>query len=614
MHQNSTQSPAAATDPKRVEPVLIPPPEVRMRRAATFAAPGERRTRYSLPAGLESASPVGFRTRVSLSRDEAEKALTLLSLERPAGFAAPQTIREGEMFEECSLGILTARQSTNFRGHRQVTFGPEDSARIAGLLNRLQHRDAPVLDNASHTHVVFSRPYRTPFTFLLTLIGHKPFISLFTVPWRAIRKTFLHIDDMPSVGYLQQLHVGVLADAMERAAVIASAGQRRAQVFSAPFASPTRRRENRAVLRELEEMSGLTGADKAQGWRIALVTQVGTALPAERVDLDPSLSRKLGANLMAFRSERIQPGVNQDDKAPAPYQQRQAMDVPDELTVMAGRAAYNAFAHWTGCDRERAKDLLLLERIDVLTPNGKERLREVKQMLDRVADKVMAGIPLWADLPVGRAFSRNAARGKKAFGLAGQRIYIGGLSRREVEAEGLDWESAVRAVGAAAARSGLVAELMGVTELPEDCDLLAGLCLMAGPVNQNDIGKTFFGGVDLLHRQFGHRDPSSLIVWTLKAKTVADPIGNEEQLMNTAQKGQLVDLRPGPHEVIAVRQEGRFVPLRQDGQRVNTERAFGDMGNFVTDPQRVEIPGNRGAAWPQHLRHQPLWAGPQDQR
>jgi hypothetical protein len=33
-------------------------------------------------------------------------------------------------------------------------------------------------------------------------------------------------------------------------------------------------------------------------------------------------------------------------------------------------------------------------------------------------------------------------------------------------------------------------------------------------------------------------------VWTVKAKTVADPIGNEEQLMNPAQKGALVDLRP----------------------------------------------------------------------
>lgn len=607
METNTPAPSLGTTDPKRVEPVLIPPPAVRLRRQATFAPPGERRSRYSLPEGLDSPSPVGYRTRVSLSRDEAEKALTLLSMERPTGFAAPQPVTEGEMFEECALGILTARQSTNFRGHRQITLGPEDSARVTALLRGLKHLDGDVLDSASHTHVVLSRPYRTPFTLLLTLIGHKPFLSLFTVPWRAIRKALFHIDDMPSIGYLQQLHIGILADAMERAAVIASAGKRRAQVFSAPFSSRERHRENQAGIRDLESLCGITAADRAQGWRICLVTQVGTALPEDRIDLGAELSRKLGANLMAFRSERIQPGINQDDKAPEPYRQRQDMDVPDDLTVMAGRAAYNAFAHWTGCDREQAKSIVLLERIDVLTAGGKERLREVRDMLDSVADKIIGGIPLWADLPTGRVFSRNAHRGRKAFGLAGQRIYIGGLSRPEVEKAGLDWEQAVRAMGAAASRSGLVAEIMGVTELPEDCDLLAGLCLMAGPVNQNDIGKTFFGGVDLLHRQFGDRNPTSLIVWTLKAKTVADPIGNEEQLMNAAQKGQLVDLRPGPHEIVGLRHGDTVVPMRLAGTTVNAERAFGDQGNFVTDPAGREIPGNAGSAWPPSLRDQVLW-------
>ena len=34
---------------------------------------------------------------------------------------------------------------------------------------------------------------------------------------------------------------------------------------------------------------------------------------------------------------------------------------------MAGRAAYNSFCHWTGLDREQAKSLMLLERIDVVS-------------------------------------------------------------------------------------------------------------------------------------------------------------------------------------------------------------------------------------------------------
>lgn len=607
MNQKATFRHPDAPEQKRVEPILIAPPEKGVSRDASFAAPGERRTRYSLPNTLQTASPVGYRTRVSLTKEEADKALALLSLERPTGFAPPQTVTEGELFEECSLGILTARQSTNYRGHRQVTFGPRDSERIAHILRSLRHLDGAVLDAAAYTHVVLSRPYRTPFTLLLTLIGHKPGLSLFTVPLRGIRKQLQHINDIPTIGYLQQLHIGILADAMERAAVVASNAERRAQVFSAPFCSEPRRKDNRPMIRALEELCGLTTAERAQGWRVALVAQVGQARPQERIDLDRDLCRKIGANMMAFRSERIQPGVNQEDKAPEPYQGRQEMDVPDELTVMAGRAGYNAFAHWTGCERERAKHLMLLERIDVLTPGGKERLREVREMLDSVTDKVMKNMPLWADLPTGRAFSRNAERGKKAFGLAGQRIYIGGLSRAEVEAEGLDWEACVRAVGAAACRSGLVAELMGVTELPEDCDLLAGLCLMAGPVNQNDIGKTFFGDVDLLHRQYGTRNPTSLLVWTLKAKTVADPIGNEEQLMNAARKGKLVDLRPGPHEVIAIRDQGRLEPMRKREGRVNTERAFEDVGNFVTDPQGREIPGNRGSRWPRAWQDEALW-------
>lgn len=598
--------PELPSQPKPIEPVLITPPSNPARRNATFAAPGERRTRYSLPASLDTASPVGYRTRVSLTLEETTAALALLSLKRPTRFQKPREISEQDLFEECSLGILTARQSTNYTGHRQVSFGPRDSVRITQILRTLQHLEAPPLDNVACTHIVLSRPYRTPFTMLLTFIGHKPFKNLLTVPKRALEKKFLHTDDIPTIGYLQQLHIGILADAMERATVVASNGERRAQVFSAPFCHEDNA-QNLSKIRELEELCGLTTAERRKGWRIALVTQTGQAIPEERIPLAPELCRKIGANMMALRSERIQPGVNAEDKAPEPYQIRQDMDVPDELTVQAGRAAYNAFAHWTGCDRERAKELMILERIDVLTPNGKERLREVRQMLDAVTDRVVKNIPLWVDLPTGKALSRNAERGRKAFGLAGQRIYIGGLSRREIKAEGLDWKTCVRAVGAAASRSGLVAEIMGVTNLPDNCDMLAGLCLMAGPVNQNDVGKTFYGHNDLLDREFGHRDPTSLLVWTLKAKTVADPIGNEEQLMNAAQKGQLVDLRPGPHEVIKTRHGNTLQPMRKHAGRVNTERAFHDVGNFVTDPSGREIPGNRGSAWPQHAAQSIVW-------
>ncbi|MGZ3461178.1 MAG: hypothetical protein ACXU86_22035 [Archangium sp.] len=499
--------------------------------------------------------------------------------------------------------MLSARQSTNFRGQREVLLGPVDSERAASLLRRIGRKEAPVLDGAVCTHLVLARPYRTPFTFLLTFVGHKPLASLVTVPLRAWAKRFRHADDIPSVGYLKELHLGILADSMERAAVIASAGTRRAQVFLEPFEQP----EDAAALRELEALVGLTPAERAAGWRISLVAQVGYVPEEQRVRMERTTARRLGAALLALRSERIQPGVNAEPSAPLAYQARQPMDVPEALTVQAGRAAYNAFARFTGLSRERAKELVLLERIDVLTPLGKERLRTVREELERVADKSIARLPLWADLMLGRALSRNSARGRKAFALAGQRIYVGGLSRREIEQAGLSFAHAVRAFGAGAARGALVAEVAGSTEIPEGCDLLGGICLMAGPVNQNDIGKQFFGSADLLAHAFAGREPTSLLVWTLKAKTVADPIGNEQQLLDPQRKGALVDLRPGPHEVVAVRRGTALEPLRQREGQVNAERAFGEVGNFVTDPEGREIPGNRGTGWPADLANAPVW-------
>ncbi|MDP2311692.1 MAG: hypothetical protein Q8P41_02210 [Pseudomonadota bacterium] len=600
--------------PILLTPIPPPPVEQRLARDARFAAEGERRDRYHLPEALDSANPIGFRTRVPLTTDEGRQAAALLSLTPPtafvpvadAGTAGAPT--EAELFDEAALGVLSSRQSTNYRGHRQVTLGPADAATLATLLRRLEGAGAagdPVLDGAAYAHVALSRPYRTPFTFLLTFIGHKPLASLVTVPIRAWNKKFHHADDIPTIGYLQHLHVGIWAEAFERAALLASGGRRRANVVMAPFSGPERQAKNAAVLQEIDALVGLTAEERAVGWRVCLVAQVGAV--AEPSPIAPEVCRKLGANLLAFRSERIQPGVNAEDKAPPAYQARQDMDVPQGLTEMAARAAYNAFWRWSGVERERAKDLLLLERIDVLTPNGKERLRGVRKELELVTDKVAAGIPLWADLPTGKALSRNAERGKKAFGLAGQRIYVGGLSPKEIEAAGVDFSHAVRAFGAAAARSALVCELAGCIDLPAGCDLLAGICLMAGPVNQNDIGKQFYGNSDLLADAFPGRDPCALLVWTLKAKTVADPIGNEEQLLNARQKGALVDLRAAPHEVAFVRRDGRITPMRSRDGRVNAERAFADIGNFVTDAGGREIPGNRGSAWPEAWRAENVW-------
>ncbi len=600
---------SASSLQKALEVVTLdpPPPEHRARRRARPVADGEKKNRYHLPDNLDSPSPVGFRERLSFDREEADQLLELLTLDRPEQFvSSPEPVDEGELFEETSLGILTARQSTNFRGHREAILGPDDSERVAELLHRLEGRRAPVLEPATHTHLVFSRPYRTLFTLLLTFVGHAPVANLLTVPWRAIKKTLFHEPDIPTVDYLQQLHVGILADDLERAVVVASGGRRMAQVAMAPFAGDAAE-TNAETIRELESLGGLTAAERREGWQLAMVARVGEVPPEARVEVDERTLRKFGANKMAFRSERIQPGVNPDDDAPDEYQQRQKMSVPDELTVQCGRAAYNAFCHWTGLARDRAKEVMLLDRIDARSEHGRQRLRETRAMLEEVTDDLIDNLPLWADLLSGFALSRNAERGKKAFALAGQRIYIGGLDETEIRRSPIEWHHAVRASGAASARAALYAELMGATEVPDDCDLLAGICQMAGPVNQNDIGKEFYAHPDLLAGTYPDADPTSLLVWTLKAKTVADPIGNEEQLLNEEHQGALVDLRPGPHEVVELRRDGDLAPMRRRGDRVNAERAFAEFDNFATSPDGDDIPGNRGERWPDDVRSAPVW-------
>lgn len=542
-----------------------------------------------------------------MTREEVLELCPLFSLERPKAFGTPVPIKDQELFEESALGILSARQSTNFSGHKQVSLGFDDSKKAQDILQKLEGVESPPLDHASYTHIVLCRPYRTPFTMLLTLVGHLPVLSLLTVPIRAIRKKLQHIDDIPTIGYLTHLHVGILADCLDRAVVLASEGKRRANILMAPFSGLKNRKANRGALRQLEKLAGLTRGEKNKGWRIAFVAQVGQGVESDAFPLSAEVCRKAAANILAFRSERVQPGVNHEEKAPDQYHHRQSMDVPEELTLMAGRAAYNAFAHWACADRESGKAYLLLDRVDVLTDNGKERLREIRDELGHVTDRVAAGIPLWADLPFGRVFSKNTRKSRKAFALTGQRIYIAGLSKKEMKDASIPWELALRAVGAAASRSSLLIELCGVIDLPEGCDLLAGFCVMAGPVNQNDIGKTYYGGRDLLAGTFPDRDPCSLLIWTVKAKTLADPIGNEEQLMNPARKGALVDLRPGPHDVIQIRRKEGLAPFRQEKDLVSTERAYADLENFVVSPSGKKIPGNEGKAWPKDRADKEVW-------
>lgn len=589
-------SPAEGGAQNQLELVTIaaPPEAQRVARRAQHYPEGIRRDRYALPTRLRSSSPVGYRVRPNLSEDEGRSALQLLSLTPPERFVEVAPLKEQALFEESSLGILSSRQSTNFYGQKQRTFGPEHSERLYAILSEME--GASPLVGAAYTHVILTRPYSTPFTQLLTLAGHKPLLSLLSVPWRAIRKRFFKATDIPTIGYLRGLHLGILADGLERAVCVASEGTRAALVHLAPLCGSLRK-ANQAQVKRLTALCALSSKELSEGWEVSMVVQVGGVAEGDRVLMPHNTWRRVGATLLSLRSERIQPGVNHDPKAPPQYHSRQDMDVSEDFTFQAGRAAYNAFVRWTGVDRALAKRLLLNDRVDVLTQNGKERLRRIRRALSDATDSLIRDLPLWADLPTGRFFSRNAARGRKAFALAGQRIYIMGLSRPELAKEGLDWDLAVCATGAAAARSGLYAELMGCVQIPEGCDLLAGVCLMAGPVNQNDIGKTFYGQPDLLDESMSSRRPTSLLVWTLKAKTIADPVGNEEQLLNEARKGALVDLRGGPHQLVSISTSSGFMPLRKTDDLISYERAYGDQDNFLRSPDGVGIEGNEGAPW-----------------
>ena len=124
------------------------------------------------------------------------------------------------------------------------------------------------------------------------------------------------------------LHLGILSDALERAVVLASRGRRRAQIFLKPFCSVEAQKENEKGIQELEKWIQLSASDRAVGWRIRGVVQVGQV--EEVLPISSETCRLIGANLMAFRSERIQPGVNQEEKE---YMARFVLDARDERGV-----------------------------------------------------------------------------------------------------------------------------------------------------------------------------------------------------------------------------------------------------------------------------------------
>ncbi len=277
-----------------------PPIEQHVKREASLPTKGEKRNRYHLPLSLESQSPIGYRTRLSLSKKEASEAEFLFSMNPPTQFSSPSAISEQALFEESSLGIMSSRQSTNFQGHRQYTFGQEKSIQIAEILKTMEGLEGPVLDNVSYTHIVLNHPYRTPFTLLLTFVGHKPLSSLATVPIRGWKKRYSYIDDIPTIGYLPHLHLGILADGLERAVVLASEGTRQANIFMGPFCSQKRIQSNRKGIEKLEDLIGLSRADRMSGWRVRMVAQVCT-IPTP-FPISKQTCRKIAANSLSFRS------------------------------------------------------------------------------------------------------------------------------------------------------------------------------------------------------------------------------------------------------------------------------------------------------------------------
>ena len=63
-----------------------PPKDQQVKRQALPAKADEKRNRYHLPSSLQSESPIGYRTHISMSAEETKEAEVLFSLEPPTHF------------------------------------------------------------------------------------------------------------------------------------------------------------------------------------------------------------------------------------------------------------------------------------------------------------------------------------------------------------------------------------------------------------------------------------------------------------------------------------------------------------------------------------------------
>ena len=350
--------------------------------------------------------------------------------------------------------------------------------------------------------------------------------------------------------------------------MVASIGKRAANVFMSPFSGPELRGANR-VIRELEDLCGLSAEDRRRGWGLQLVAQVGQV--ADPFPIERPLARKLGANLLSLRSERIQPGVNMEDKAPGEYRGRHV--VPDELAVMAGARPSTLASGGGGArcgqvhDGDGAGRHAHGRRQGASAPD-----RELGDITDQLVDDLPR-----ADLPTGRVLSKAPAAAGPSLWLDSASIRWTGSARCDAEGRGLG--RAVRAAGAAASRSALPAS-PGLIDLPESTDLLTGCCLMAGPVNQNDIGEQYYGYPDLLAGHTPGATPCRC--WCGRSRPRPSPIQSAtKSSCSTLPARALVDLRCGPHEAVwVVDNDGARRPMRKEGDRVSQERAFSDVGNL----------------------------------
>ena len=153
--------------------------------------------------------------------------------------------------------------------------------------------------------------------------------------------------------------------------------------------------------------------------------------------------------------------------------------------------------------------------------------------------------------------------------------------------KGVAWERAVRAAGLQL-RGGPHVRF-GLIDLPESC--IAYRVLPHGRSGQPERHRQ---AVLRLPRPAGWGAPGVTpcrLVWTLKAKTIADPIGNEEQTAQSRPEGALVDLRCGPHEAVwVVDNDGTRRPMRKEGERVSQS---GPSAMSETLPERQTTPPSR---------------------